>query len=99
MNRPYPENNILVYDFLANHYGYITMEHMVAVAHALIIAKAIANPDKVGPAVVKAIEQTQNNIRPLEKKEALKPATESKEQLFERIAEHAMKVTKASPPS
>lgn len=55
------------YDFLAQHWGYKSADHMIAVAHTEILAKAIADPLKFGPSALKAIPQIQEKIHPQEK--------------------------------
>jgi hypothetical protein len=53
-----------LYDFLANEFGYRSIDHMISVAHTLLLAKTIANPSGPTQGVMKSIEQIQENIRP-----------------------------------
>lgn len=79
-----------IYNFLAETFGYKTMDHMIAVAHTVLIAEAIANPAKMGSqTAIKAIEQAQANIRPpAEKATAGKIAQEAKPDIIKRLVEH-----------
>lgn len=93
-----------LYDFLAQTYGYQTFDHMIAVAHSIILAKAIAQPEIVflpgGANIIKAIEQAQANIRPKpDPAEKKLPRGESKTDITQRMVEHFSGVTKEKPPS
>ena len=82
-----------LYDFLAQTYGYATFDHMIAVAHSVLVAKVIAKPDLVflpgGGAILKAIDQAQKNIRPEAKQEPSKmPKGETKKDILERMAKY-----------
>lgn len=88
-----------LYDFISQTYGYKTMDHMIAIAHSVIIAEVIAKPEVAflpgGANIIKAIEQAQKNMRPDAKQEPSKmPKGESKRDIAERLAEHFSK-----PPS
>lgn len=79
----------LLYDFLAQHWGYKSADHMIAVAHTEILAKAIADPIKFAPSALKAIPQIQEKIHPQEKvtaKETIPGG--SKSEILERIQSH-----------
>ena len=53
-----------LYDFLAQQFGYQTIDHMVNVAQVLLVANAIAAPKGPTQGAIKAIEQIKENIRP-----------------------------------
>lgn len=82
-----------LYDFIAQTYGYATMDHMIAIAHSILIAEVIAKPELAflpgGGNIIKAIDQAQKNTRPDTKQEASKmPKGESKRDIINRLAKH-----------
>jgi hypothetical protein len=80
---------VKLYNFLANRFGYKTFDHMIAVAHTVLIAEAIAHPTKFGAQnAIKAISQAQDNIRPPEEKAVGKQAEETKQQTAQRLIDY-----------
>lgn len=76
-------------DFLAQHWGYKTIDHMIAVAQVEFIAKAIADPIKFAPSALKAISQIQEQIHPQEKVTAKETIPSGgKSEIVKRINEH-----------
>lgn len=76
-------------DFLAQHWGYKTAEHMMMVARIEIIAKSIADPIKFAPSALKAIAQLQEEIYPQEKVTAKETIPSGgKSEIVKRINEH-----------
>jgi len=53
-----------LYDFLAQQFGYQTIDHMVNVAQVLLVANTIANPKGPTQGAIRAMEQIKENIRP-----------------------------------
>jgi len=77
------------YDFLAQHWGYKSVDHMIAIAHTEILAKAIADPIKFAPSALKAIPQIQEKIHPQEKVTAKERVPSGgKSEIVKRINEH-----------
>jgi len=89
-----------LYNFLSQSFGYKTIDHMIAVAHTVLIAEVIANPTKMGAqTALKAIEQAQANTRPPEEKASAKVPQESKNEIIKRIADHLAEPQAKKAPS
>jgi hypothetical protein len=98
---PIHKELVKLYNFLAQFHGYKTIDHMIAVAHATIIAEAIASPATFGVQAIKAIEQAQKNVRPPDDKAVpgKLPQGESKRDILKRLEDHFEYPTKGKPPS
>jgi hypothetical protein len=97
-NNRFVEDLRRVYNFIAESWGYKSMDHMIAIAHTEIVARAVQDPLKFGPAAIKAIAQIQDKIHPKEKITATqKIAGESKQDRIDRLMGHFKKDT--PPPS
>ena len=78
-----------LYDFLAQNFGYKSIDHMISVAHTLVIARAIAEPTSEHKNLMKSIEQVQANIRPKgETGQGKLGKGESKNEILRRMREH-----------
>ena len=88
-NNRFVEDLRRVYNFIAETYGFKSMDHMIAIAHGEILARAIEDPLKYGPAAIKAISQIQEKIHPQEKLSAkTKIAGQTKQEIIRRLEGH-----------
>jgi hypothetical protein len=86
-----------LYDFLANEFGYRSIDHMISVAHTILVAKTIANPSGPTQGVMKSIEQIQENIRPKgDLTQGKMSKGDSKNEIIKNMEEH-FNTTKDEP--
>ena len=78
-----------VYNFIAQGWGYKSMDHMIAILHTEVIAKGIADPLKYGPSALKAVPQVQEKIHPKEKISGKKTIPgDGKHKIIARLESH-----------